>query len=56
MHARCSSGGAPWCAQTGGTWWLVGVVIWGHRCAEPHHSGIYAKVAESLDWDHDNVG
>lgn len=48
--------GGPLVCPDWGTWWLVGVVIWGHRCAEPHHSGIYAKVAESLDWDHDNVG
>ncbi|XP_012585061.1 PREDICTED: transmembrane protease serine 5 isoform X2 [Condylura cristata] len=45
------SGGPLVCAD-GDIWRLVGVVSWGHGCAEPNHPGIYAKVAEFLDWIH----
>ncbi|XP_025212577.1 transmembrane protease serine 5 isoform X2 [Theropithecus gelada] len=47
--------GGPLVCPDGDTWRLVGVVSWGLGCAEPSHPGVYAKVAEFLDWIHDTV-
>ncbi|KAL0626774.1 Transmembrane protease serine 5 [Plecturocebus cupreus] len=47
--------GGPLVCPDGDTWHLVGVVSWGHGCAEPNHPGVYAKVAEFLDWIHDTA-
>ncbi|KAG8519033.1 Transmembrane protease serine 5, partial [Galemys pyrenaicus] len=44
--------GGPLVCPDGDIWRLVGVVSWGHGCAEPNHPGIYAKVTEFLDWIH----
>ncbi|KAM4827912.1 LOW QUALITY PROTEIN: transmembrane protease serine 5 [Thomomys bottae] len=47
--------GGPLVCPAGDTWHLAGVVSWGRGCAEPNHPGVYAKVAEFLDWIHDTV-
>ncbi|XP_055129154.1 transmembrane protease serine 5 isoform X5 [Symphalangus syndactylus] len=47
--------GGPLVCPDGDTWRLVGVVSWGRGCAEPNHPGVYAKVAEFLDWIHDTA-
>ncbi|KAF5921173.1 hypothetical protein HPG69_018573 [Diceros bicornis minor] len=47
--------GGPLVCEDGDTWRLVGVVSWGHGCAEPNHPGVYAKVSEFLDWIQDTA-
>uniref|UniRef100_A0A8D1QCI0 Transmembrane protease serine 5 n=1 Tax=Sus scrofa TaxID=9823 RepID=A0A8D1QCI0_PIG len=47
--------GGPLVCLDGDTWRLVGVVSWGHGCAEPNHPGVYSKVAEFLDWIQDTA-
>lgn len=57
LHSWIPQGdsGGPLVCPSGDTWHLVGVVSWGRGCAEPNHPGVYAKVAEFLDWIHDTV-
>lgn len=57
LHAWIPQGdsGGPLVCPHQYTWHLVGVVSWGRGCAEPNHPGVYAKVAEFVDWIRDTV-
>ncbi|CAG0920441.1 unnamed protein product [Notodromas monacha] len=34
---------------------LVGIVSWGHKCAEPEFPGVYTNVAYFIDWIHEKI-
>jgi trypsin len=44
------SGGPLYIKQTSGDFLLLGVVSWGHGCAQPNKYGVYAKVSSVIDW------
>ena len=33
-----------------GRWTLVGIVSWGHGCADAHKPGIYTNTANYIEW------
>nr|XP_051705133.1 transmembrane protease serine 5 [Oryctolagus cuniculus]XP_051705138.1 transmembrane protease serine 5 [Oryctolagus cuniculus] len=59
LHGRADAcqgdSGGPLVCPDGHMWRLVGLVSWGRGCAEPNHPGVYANMAEFLDWIHDTV-
>lgn len=42
--------GGPLTAPTGARRLLVGVVSWGHGCAQPNKYGVYTRLAQYADW------
>lgn len=42
--------GGPLVYLKNGTFYLIGIVSYGYRCAQPGFPGIYTRVSEFLDW------
>lgn len=42
--------GGPFVCQDGDHWNLQGITSWGRGCAQPKQPGVYARVANYIDW------
>ncbi|XP_041066784.1 transmembrane protease serine 3-like [Carcharodon carcharias] len=47
--------GGPLACNENNTWKLVGITSWGAGCANQNKPGVYARVAEYLDWIHEHM-
>lgn len=45
-----SGGPLMWINPQDSKHYLVGIVSYGYKCAEPGYPGIYTKVSEYIDW------
>ncbi|XP_024084327.1 venom protease-like isoform X2 [Cimex lectularius] len=49
------SGGPMMMPEEGQHYYLIGVISYGHGCAEPGYPGIYARTTAFIDWIHRNI-
>ena len=47
--------GGPLMLPRGQNFYLVGVVSYGYKCADPGYPGIYTRVTQFVDWIASNV-
>jgi len=52
---RGDSGGPLMLAHQNGKFYLVGIVSFGKKCAEPGIPGVYTRVTNFLDWIEKNI-
>lgn len=45
-----SGGPLMWINAYDSRYYIVGIVSYGYKCAEPGYPGVYTKVAEYMDW------
>ncbi|XP_056456354.1 coagulation factor VII-like [Gadus chalcogrammus] len=47
--------GGPLITRYGSTHFLLGVAVWGRGCPQPGHYGMYANMADYVDWVEDTL-
>lgn len=52
---KSDSGGPLMMQMAGERWAIIGIVSFGHRCAEPGFPGVYTKITHYLEWIHSNA-
>ncbi|TQV88172.1 trypsin-like serine protease [Aliikangiella coralliicola] len=48
--------GGPLVGNFGGDYYSVGVVSWGHGCAQPNKYGVYTRTLSFVDWVNNQIG
>lgn len=48
--ACTGDGGSPLVCQTGGRWYVMGLVAWGIGCGTSNVPGVYVNIPSYLSW------